>query len=256
MPLAYPKNIIKGLLTWSPILRRKFGTGGMLGPESARYSYSVWLRHLVAAHESYPGFHQRVVAELGPGPSLGIGLAALLCGSDRYYAFDVEPYALHEQHLRIFDELVRMIRNREPIPGESEFPEATPRLTRYDFPRHILTDELLARTLDAGRLDRIRRILSSGQHDPDLHVSYVAPWDNPELIQPDSVDLILSQAVLEHIDDLEKTYRIMHHWLKPGGLMSHAIDFRSHGAADRWNGHWRVFGLHLEDHARPPRLLS
>ena len=43
---------------------------------------------------------------------------------------------------------------------------------------------------------------------------------------------------MEHVDDLEKTYAAMYWWLKPGGFGSHVVDFRAHGMAPFWNGHW------------------
>jgi hypothetical protein len=52
------------------------------------------------------------------------------------------------------------------------------------------------------------------------------------------VDLIVSQAVLEHVDDLENTYDAFAQWLRPGGRMSHEIDFHSRGLTMPWNGHW------------------
>lgn len=57
------------------------------------------------------------------------------------------------------------------------------------------------------------------------------------------MDLIYSQAVLEHIDDLSGVYRCMALWLRPGGYVSHTIDFRSHGMSDAWNGHWAYSDL-------------
>jgi hypothetical protein len=50
--------------------------------------------------------------------------------------------------------------------------------------------------------------------------------------------MIFSQAVLEHVDDLHATYRRMHEWLAAGGVVSHEIDFTSHGFARTWDGHW------------------
>src|SRR5215813_2064256 len=75
-----------------PLVRRKLaqrslGTGG--GAQSARYCYSVWLRHLLHASANRLNVDPVHVAELGPGLSLGIGLAAILSGVERYYAFDV-----------------------------------------------------------------------------------------------------------------------------------------------------------------------
>ena len=57
------------------------------------------------------------------------------------------------------------------------------------------------------------------------------------------MDMIYSQAVLEHVDDLTGAYRAMRRWLKPAGYMSHQIDFKSHGTADEWNGHWAYSDL-------------
>jgi len=41
-----------------------------------------------------------------------------------------------------------------------------------------------------------------------------------------------------HIDDLRSAYETMFEWLKPGGLMSHQIDFKSVGTSDTPFGHW------------------
>ena len=54
---------------------------------------------------------------------------------------------------------------------------------------------------------------------------------------------MFSQSVLEHIDDLEGAYATLHKWLKPGGYMSHLIDFYSHGLTKEWNGHWALSDL-------------
>jgi hypothetical protein len=71
-----------------------------------------------------------------------------------------------------------------------------------------------------------------------IGVSYVVPWHDSASIKGQPVDMILSQAVLEHVGDLPYTYRQLSRWLKPGGFMSHQIDFRCHRTARQWNGHW------------------
>src|SRR5262249_44088460 len=58
-----------------------------------------------------------------------------------------------------------------------------------------------------------------------------------------SLDLIFSQAVLEHVDNLEETYQAMFAWLKPGGYASHVIDFSAHHLSPFWNGHWAYSDL-------------
>jgi SAM-dependent methyltransferase len=71
----------------------------------------------------------------------------------------------------------------------------------------------------------------------DARVSYVVPW-RPGMIESASVDLIYSQSVLEFPHDLAALYAEMYRWLKPGGIMSHEIDFKSIGLTEDWNGHW------------------
>ena len=75
-----------------------------------------------------------------------------------------------------------------------------------------------------------------------MAITYAAPWDAAAVIRPEAVDLIFSQAVLEHVEDVPSTYRALHRWLRPAGVMSHAIDFKSHGLTRDWNGHWTVDG--------------
>jgi hypothetical protein len=179
----------------------------------------------------------KCVAELGPGESLGVGLAALLTGCEQYFAFDVVQHSGAEKNERVFDELVVLLQNRTPIPGPDEFPEIKPYLERYDFPADILDEDRLARALAPARLARIRASLRSQGKDSVIH--YRVPWDGADVLEKESVDMIFSQAVLEHVDDLRGTYRAMYSWLKPMGYMSHQIDFKCHGTAREWNGHWR-----------------
>jgi hypothetical protein len=83
-----------------------------------------------------------------------------------------------------------------------------------------------------GIRDDIKTNLSNGRH-----VTYQAPWTSPDAIATNSLDLLFSQAVLEHVDDLKQTYEAMFTWLKSGGYASHVIDFGSHHLAPFWNGH-------------------
>jgi hypothetical protein len=224
------KYVMLGALTYIPglhsLLRR--GTGGTI---SARYCYSAWLRHAVFAARHGKLKTAGVVAEIGPGDSLGIGLSALLSGFDRFYAFDRVAHAAAEKNLVVFDELLGMFRARARIPDDTEFPEMRPKLDTYDFPHDVFSR--LDTSLVPARTDGIRRDLQglSGA------VRYVAPWEESDVVPDASVDFIISQAVLEHIDDLFPAYKTMARYLRVGGLMSHQIDFKSHGTADKWNGH-------------------
>lgn len=176
------------MLAFVPIVSRRWirRTGGT---DSARYCYSVWLRHLVMAQQQGLNSRPQTVAELGPGDSLGIGLAALISGSERYYALDAIPHANTISNLRIFDELVELFRVKEPIPAEDEFPEVKPKLDAYDFPRDILDDDRLQRALNGQRLDRIRTSLLNTGGEESV-VQYIAPWNDPSRIHEGTVDMI------------------------------------------------------------------
>jgi hypothetical protein len=272
--LIYFKPFLAGVATCVPgfhgWIRR--GPGGTI---SARYCYSVWLRHLVMADTNGLPTQPEVVAELGPGGSLGIGLAALLSGTSKYYAFDITEYANRERNLQIFDDLVDLFRRREHIPDNQEFPEVKPDLNSYKFPVHILTEQRLNRALRDDRVQSIKdKIKHMGSHagpvrDDDLQISYVVPWHDPNVINDNSVDMVFSQAVFEHVDDLEHTYRVLYRWLKSGGCMVNQIDFRSHGTAMTWDGHWAysdfawkvirgrsLYLLNREPHSTHIRLLK
>lgn len=232
------KQLIKGMATFVPGAYTAFSRKRTGGTDSARYCYSVWLRFMVLAHENGLATNPGIIAELGPGDSVGIGLAALISGADKYYAFDVVEYANRERNLAVYDELVKLFKNEEDIPGIDEFPDVIPHLDSYSFPRHILTGDRLRRALDDDRLESIRRSIASMNKTGSM-IHYKAPWYDADVVETDSIDMIFSQAVLEHVDDPEFAYEKMHQWLKPGGSMLHSIDFRSHGYADEWNGHWK-----------------
>jgi hypothetical protein len=219
------------------LFNRKEGQGIAAG--SARYCYSVWLRHLVMARHRGLPVPPRVVAELGPGYSIGVGLAALISGSSRYYGLDVVKYASGARNLEVFDELVGLFARREDIPGDGEFPRLEPRLESYEFPAGILSEEHLNRTLNADRIASIRNSLANMGSVTNNRLRYIVPWDDEKEIIGESVDMIFSQSVLEHVENLKATYGAQYLWLRPRGFVSHSIDFTSHGLARRWNGHWQ-----------------
>ena len=192
------------------------------------------------AHENGLSTQPNILAELGPGDSLGIGLAALISGANRYYSFDVVEHAGNKRNIEIFDELVELFKKREHIPDETEFPCMKPYLKAYGFPAHILTDERLNESLKQDRIGSIRNALLnlSGEDEENKQISYFSPWNASKVLQEESVDMAYSQVVLEHVDDLTATYEALYRWLKPGGFMSHVIDFKCHMTAKEWNGHW------------------
>lgn len=210
---------------------------GTKGTNQARYCYSVWLRHLSVAAANGLDTDPKAVAELGPGDSIGIGIAAVLTGAERYYAFDVVAHANTPRNLEIFDGLVELFRARADIPDAKEYPRVGPKLEDYRFPEQLLSRERLRAAMEPSRLARIRESIAHTDAS-DSMMQYRAPWSTQGAVERNALDMVYSQAVLEHVDNLPEVYRAMYAWLKPGGFMSHQIDFKCHNSAREWNGHW------------------
>lgn len=237
------RALAAGMASYFPLVG-KYVCGGTGGTVSARYCYSVWMRHLLkaeAAGHSLIG-ENRKLAEFGPGDSIGIGLAAMLSGYDKYFALDVKEHANIVRNVAIFQELLRLYSERAPIPGNDEFPMLSPELNTYSFPGHLLTDRVLRKSLDADRVAAIESAIRQPSRNisGNIEIAYVVPWTKTTLLDPDSIDVAFSQAVLEHVEDIASAYEAMYLWLRPGGLMSHAIDFQCHGLTRDWNGHWTL----------------
>lgn len=228
------RQLIYGVLSFTPGLATTFskGTGGTI---SARYCYSIWMRHVVLSRLNGAAPDLHVVGELGPGDSIGVGLAALISGTERYIALDAVAHANAAHNEVVFDELVALFRARAPIPGPEEFPGGVD-LPDRSFPSHIFDEARMARALAPDRLDAIRASIA-GRAD-DLVIDYRAPWHALRHDDNGAIDFLLSNAVLEHVSDLPTAYKAISQWLRPGGVASHQIDFRSHGLFAAWDGHW------------------
>jgi hypothetical protein len=229
--------LIKGLITYLPGMTfvQKYKDRRIIGTKAtANHAYNVWLTHLTLLHSN--GFEgiPKSVAELGPGGSLGVGYAALLTGVESYSALDITHYVDFDRDLEIFDNLVNLFSQRKNLTyggwiGLSKF------LDENNFPSDILTNDILKESLQSSRVQSIRNdILKLKSGHNSKYVSYFAPWDDPAIIRENTVDLIISQSVLEHIIDLRKTYSAMTKWLRPESWMSHSIDYRSHGITNSW----------------------
>jgi len=207
------------------------------GTDSAYYCYGVWLKHLTLLWENGMRSIPNTLAELGPGDSLGIGLAAMLCGVNNYFALDVVRHSSSEINTKIFDELVALFESRAERPTKG-WPDFDKYLDDNLFPGHILDDELLKASLSEKRIEAIRDTLEyPEQRTNEITIKYMVPWSEDNVIAKDSVDVILSHSVLEYVVGIEKTYQSLYSWLKPNGMMSHQIDFQSDGLSKTWNGY-------------------
>jgi hypothetical protein len=236
LPLLRP--FVKGALTFVP------GAQALLPKPNAgknpptSYFYGVWLKHmsyLLDLGVPMP----KSVAELGPGDTLGLGICALLCGVRRYVGLDIYQHTVARENIKVLHELAALFRERAPRPtkGWPDFDSLLDERLFLKGVQPLITDELVS---------SIERALLNEQAD-GLTCAYKVPWDRADQIEESSIDVAISHAVLEHVKDIRGTYTALHRWLKPGGVMSHQIDFRSHNLTPEWNGYreisepvWRV----------------
>jgi len=229
-------QLIYGIATFIPGVYQ-FVSRGTKGTDSARYCYSVWMRHLALAKQNALSPYQGTIVELGPGDSLGIGITALITGCERYFALDIIEYATNERNIQIFHEVLTLFRNKTPIPGDDEFPRVKPTLDSYDFPSDIFSDEKIEKLLDNERTEKIRFSIQNLKNQ-DSVIKYVVPWSDSTIIKAESLDVVFSQSVLQYLTDIKRISQYMALWLKPGGYISHQIDFKCQKTSEDWNGHW------------------
>jgi hypothetical protein len=239
--LLSARLIAGGIKSFLPVRKKYTGTGGS---DSARYCYASWLRHAVTIADVMPAFQPRVLAELGPGDSLGLGLAALMSGVERYVALDVLAHTNVQANLCVLDELVALFRQRAEIPGDAEFPNLYPRAVQHEFPARALAAMGLTPDTNDDRVADIRHALheAATTRSDDRLIRYLCPWPTAT-VTPGSVDLIVTQAVLQDMDHwvkddvLATAFAAMARWLRPGGVMSHQVNL-AFPDTDNWNDHW------------------
>lgn len=135
----------------------------------------------------------RTALEIGSGPDLMIPYALCALGAAEATASDVGPCGVL------------------PIPDEAI--KAFEEITR----RHSPSDA----------------IASFADSDPKVRaLSHVYAEDLTRSLAPESVDLIVSSSVLEHVEDAEKGIAEMFSVLRPGGRMIHAIATGNHCCGD------------------------
>lgn len=235
----YP--FVRGLASY--VLPKKlFTRPGSGGTFSAEYCYSVWLRHytLLIKNGLINDVSQiKNIAEIGPGDSLGIGLAALFTGAEKYYAFDVIKHSNTEKNIAIAKELLGFFERNEAIPNTERQRFTAPILDEYGYPESL---KQITRKAFLERYQQIENALKNigKEVNGKLSIDYQVPWLGNTIGLKNEIDVIFSQAVMEHVEPIETAYENMFVYLKKGGIVSHQIDFKTHEMTNDWNGHWFI----------------
>jgi SAM-dependent methyltransferase len=83
----------------------------------------------------------------------------------------------------------------------------------------------------------IEVFIETNTHQSLFYLKNTSLEDLCTKIENESVDFIISRAVLEHVENPQLCLSNMHNVLKKGGRMIHEIDFRDHGMFESYNLH-------------------
>lgn len=163
------------------------------------------LTHIIEHFEEYTSefispssfFREKVVLEIGPGVSCGMSLYFLARGSKKVVMVDRE----HRFFLDKKDELV--------VKDLCDYLENTYGAT-----------DIYSKAFE---INNSRLILNP----KSLEAHYGGITNVP--LPDSSVDFIFSNAVMEHVSDVEVAFAEMNRLLKPGSYMAHNVDLRVHG---------------------------
>ena len=228
------KSVFMKLPFFRKILRKQNVAGS-----SSEYCYNIWMQNLKfwsKINSTVP----EVVVEIGPGNSLGVGLAALLSGSQKYYGLEKTQFWNNETNVRIFDELVEFFKSKKETLTINYSNSDNTNEKSYDFPEEILSQDHMNACLSDERLNEIRKELLTPEAPNNKYIHSIIPWESQDVIEKNSVDYIFSHTVLQHLDDLAFGYETMKLWLKPKGCLSHTIDLTCLNRVKTWNGHWTM----------------
>jgi len=135
------------------------------------------------------------ILEVGPGPDLGTGILFLLKGANSYTAIDKS--------------------NLLTAPKE--------------FYNQLISNFEINSNNNRGLLEIIEKLKTSSQKIDYPNFKYLnISICNASAGLENKFDLIFSQAVLEHINDIKKAFQEMHKLLQDGGVIYHEIDFQTH----------------------------
>jgi SAM-dependent methyltransferase len=157
-----------------------------------------WLTHLAQYAGPLATVADKAVLELGPGSDLGVGIYLLAKGAATYSACDVNNLMS-----RVPDAFyARLIERIEGIQGA-------------EAARSLKSEIDAARTGSAAR----------------LHLEVRKDFDLLSAFEPNSIDLVFSQAAFEHFDDIAVTVERLSMVCKAGAVIVAEIDLKTHS---RW----------------------
>lgn len=223
------KSIVKGAISFIPGVfssKRKDGMGSNHSGSSAEFCYSLWLSILVFLHESGQKINLSEVGEIGNGGSFGVGICAILTGSKKYFALEVESKFNIIQNLTLLNEIVVLFRRKAPI---TKFSQINIKINKFEYPELLIDNNLITENL----IQILRNDITS-EFVKSEKLFFIKDWTKKE---PLHLNFIFSRAVMEHVKDPFEVHNGVFNHLIDNGFVLHDIEFHSHGITSNPIGH-------------------
>jgi len=176
-------------------IRRTSGTGNPRLDHNCRSVAGKYCR-AIAPGDPCSAVQNKTIAELGPGDTVATALFLLAFGAGRVICAD--------RYTLLLDQAKNAAVARQVLA--------------------VLPEEQRLRLQAILSFDGRGRV-----HWDTGRLQYLHTRDGNIPLPDESIDIIVSNAVLEHVQDLDSLFADMHRTLRPGGIMVHAADLKSHG---------------------------
>ena len=158
-----------------------------------------WLTFLASYTDGTVAIKDKTVLELGPGADLGIGLILIYMGAKKYNSLDVNNL-VGTVPQSFYDELF----NEIPVKIGDGFET----------------------------IDNLKQQLALTNAGNNEKLNYVCRDDfDIRTFGKNNIDIVFSQAAIEHFDDIERTFQQLSEVVKAGGILIAEIDLNTH---TRW----------------------
>ena len=114
--------------------------------------------------------------------------------------------------------------------------------------------EFYRRFLDAWRepCPALLKVIEKQCYPADIITLIEEPIEELNSIPDQSVDVVISNAVMEHVVDLDAAIRELARIARPNGVQSHQVDFRDHKDFDRPLDFLTIGDRKYKESSRPP----
>ncbi len=157
------KKIIRAFLSYTPLFKYIVRTKGT-SPVNGEYYKGIYENHIKKLNRFGFSKINGIIGEIDPGDTFGVGICALMDGFEKYYALDIIEHSDNTKNLKVMNEL-----------------------KKYYY----------------SNLNRFDDIYDSIINNSRIFIDYLVPWENADFYMRDKFDLIISNAVMEHVLDLK-----------------------------------------------------